>query len=83
MGYLFHAFKTDKLADVAKTGLLVFRRRIWCLPRLLTGVRIVHHDISGKVLQGMMEELTIIAGTSEAESTNTVVERSFAQLRRT
>jgi hypothetical protein len=31
----------------------------------------------------MLEELTIIAGTSEAESTNTVVERGFARLRRT
>jgi hypothetical protein len=53
-----------------------FRGRIY-------GVWIFHHDIGGKVLQGVLEELALIAGTSEAESTITVVERGFARLRRT
>jgi hypothetical protein len=46
-------------------------------------VWIFHRDISGKVLQGALKELALIAGTSEAESTNTVVERGFARLCRT
>ena len=53
-----------------------FRGRIY-------GVWIFHHDIGGMVLQGVLEELATIAGTSEAESTVTVVERGFARLHRT